>query len=118
MPTRYEVNITHQLEIMPNGKVLVPGCEPTSALSSNVLNSWLAQSGCGSALVDLDLALAAIPGSHVKLGCNFGRAGTRQKWLVLPGIDTDCPCASYPDYYNILRNLADQEPEAEESFDS
>jgi hypothetical protein len=107
-----------QLEILANNKILVPGCEPTSALSSNKLSSWLAESGCGSALVDLDLALEAIPGSYVKMGLNFSRGNRRQKWFVLPGIDPGCPCSSYDDYYSILKDLAGEEVIEKPVFDS
>jgi hypothetical protein len=118
LPSRLETTISHQLEVIANNKVMVPGCEPTSALSSTTLSSYLAESGCGNALVDLEDALEAIPGSFVKLGANFNRGGFRQKWLVLPPIDTDCPCDEYPDYYDILRSLASEELPVEEDFDS
>lgn len=114
MPTRIEITISHQLEVIANNKIMVPGCEPTSALSSTVLSSFLAESGCGNALVDLQDALETIPGSFVKLGANYNRGGFRQKWFVLPPIDVDCPCDDYLDYYAILRELAnDEEPEVE-----
>jgi hypothetical protein len=112
------IELTYQLEVTPTRKVLVPGCEPTSALSSTKLSSWLAETGCGNALVDLDAALEEIPGSYVKIGNNFGRGNMRQKWFVLPGIDLNCPCQSYDDYYQILRDLAGEEEENVETFDS
>ena len=118
MPTRLDTTINFQLEVIANSKILVPGCEPTSALSSTVLSSFLAESGCGSALVDLQDALATIPGSFVKLGANYNRGGFRQTWFVLPPIDTDCPCDQYPDYYDILRELANEELPVEENFDA
>lgn len=115
---RLEITISHQLEVIPGNKVLVPGCEPTSALSSTKLSSYLAESGCGNALVDLEEALAAIPGSYVKFGANFNRGNMRQKWFVLPPIDTDCPCDEYEDYYDILRDLANEELPVEENYDA
>lgn len=118
MADRLETTISLQLEIIPGNKVLVPGCEPTSALSSTVLSSYLAAAGCGNALVNLDDALAAIPGSYVKWGSNFNRGNMRQKWLVLPAVDTDCPCDEYIDYYDILRQLANEELPVEEDFDA
>ena len=117
-PSRLETTISLQLEVTANNKVLVPGCEPTSALSSLALSSYLAESGCGNALVDLQAALDAVPGSYVKLGANFNRGNMRQKWFVLPPVDTDCPCAEYPDWYQILRDLANEELPLEESFDA
>lgn len=118
MPSRIEITINLQLEVIAQGKIVVPGCEPTSALSSLTLSSYLAESGCGSALVDLQNALDAIPGSYVKYGVNFGKGGYRQSWFVLPPIDTDCPCAEHPDYYDILRSLANEEMPLEEKYDA
>lgn len=115
MTTNIDIHL--QLEVMPNGKMLVPGCEPTSALSSTKLSSWLAESGCKNALVDVNLALEMIPGSYLKYGRNFHR-GTRQKWFVLPAIDPDCPCEEYPDYYNILREIASEDTPVEETYDA
>ncbi len=108
------IDILLQLEVLPNNKIIIPGCEPTSALSSIKLSSWLAQSGCADgALINLDDALAAIPGSYVKLGANFNRGNTRQKWFVLPARDTDCPCADQPDWYSVLKGLPKDEPPEE-----
>lgn len=109
--------ISLQLEIWPNNKVLVPGCEPTSSLSSRTLSAYLAKHGCGSALVDLTAALAAIPGSFVKFGANFNRQGYRQKWFVLPPANPVCPCESQPDYYKILKSLATEDIPEEEAYD-
>ncbi len=109
--------ISLQLEVIPGGKILVPGCEPTSALSSRALSAYLALHGCGSALVDVNVALAAIPGSYIKLGANFNRGSYRQKWFVLPPYAPHCPCPPYPDYYAILRSLANTELPVEESYD-
>ena len=117
-PRVFGINIYHQLEVMSNNKVMVPGCEPTSALSSVALSSYLAASGCGNAIVDLNDALEAIPGSYVKLGSNFNRGNMRQKWFVLPPIDTICPCDQYEDYYEKLRDLANEELPVEESYDA
>lgn len=112
------IQINHQLEILANNKIQVPGCEPTSALSSNLLSSWLAELGCNNALVDVNLALAAIPGSYVKIGSNYNVGNRRQKWFVLPPIGTDCPCQSYEDFYEILRGISDTEELAEESLEN
>ena len=118
MTSRSDTVITFQLEIIAQRKIMVPGCEPTSAVSSTALSSYLAESGCGNALVNLKDALDAIPGSRVKYGINFGRGGFRQSWFVLPPMDTDCPCADRPDWYAILRQLANEEPPLEETYDA
>ena len=102
------ITIQHQLEIIPGNKILIPGCEPTSALSSPSLSYNLSEFGCGDALLDVDVALSAISGSYIKLGNNYNRGNTRQKWYVLPPLDVNCPCQTYDDYYNILKSLADE----------
>jgi hypothetical protein len=116
-PSTWTHTIAWQLEVMPGNKILVPGYEPTSALSSRTLGAYLAKHGIGNPLVDLQVALAAIPGSFVKLGANFNRGGFRQKWFVLPPLKPDCPCQSYEDYYKILKSLASDDLPVEEKFD-
>lgn len=112
------INIQWQLEVLPSGKLLVPGCEPTSALSSAKLSSWMAKAGCKNVMVSVQDALAAIPGSYLKYGTHFGRGNMRQTWFVMPPIDPDCPCTQYPDYYRILRELASEEAPVEEVYDA
>jgi hypothetical protein len=118
MVTRISITFSHQLEVITGNKVLVPGCEPTSALSSTALSSYLAESGCGNAIITLQVALDGIPGSYVKLGSNYNRGNMRQKWLVLPPIDVDCPCDKYVDYYQILRDLANDEVATVDEYDT
>ncbi len=109
--------VQYQLEIKGINKILIPGCEPTSALSSKTLSAYMAAGkSCKNALIDLKTALAAIPGSYVKYGINFNK-GVRQKWYVLPPVPTNCPCDLYPDYYEILRNLPGTELPVESEFD-
>ncbi len=117
-PSTWTHTIAWQLEVMPGNKILVPGYEPTSALSSRTLGAHLAKQGISTPLVDLQTALAAIPGSFVKLGANFNRGGFRQKWFVLPPLKPDCPCQTYDDYYKILKDLASGELPVEEKFDT
>lgn len=108
---------SYQLEIRGNNKVLIPGCEPTSSLTSRTLSAYMAAGKmCKNALIDLKAALAAIPGSYVKYGINFNK-GVRQKWYVLPAIPINCPCDKYVDYYNILRSLPGSELPVEEEYD-
>lgn len=109
--------INLQLEIKGQNKVLVPGCEPTSSLSSRTLSAYMAAGeGCKNALIDVKLVLEAIPGSYIKYGYNFNK-GVRQKWLVLPPIPLGCPCPTPVDYYDILRNLPGTELPIEEEYD-
>lgn len=110
-----DINISIQLEISQDGKIIVPGCEPTSSLSSRTLGAYMARGGCGSALVNVTDAVAAIPGSYVKSGLNFGRGQINQKWYVLPPVGSECPCTDHEDYFEILRGLATEDiPETEE----
>lgn len=112
-------NITYRflLEIQGNNKVLVPGCEPTSSSSSKTLSAYMAMGKvCQNALVDLNTALEAIPGSTVIFGNNFNK-GIRQRWFALPQIDPTCPCDKYPDYYEMLRQIPGDELPISEEFD-
>ena len=112
------VDISWQLEVLPNNKLLIPGCEPTSSLSSATLACWMAKAGCKNAIMDVSVALAAIPGSYLKFGTNYERGGMRQTWYVLPPVNPECPCQTYPDYYRILRDLASEEAPIEETYDA
>ncbi len=116
--TTWTHSIAWQIEVHASNKILVPGCEPTSALSSRALGAYLAKHGCGNALVNVEDVLCAIPGSFLKFGANFNHLGYRQKWLVLPPFWPGCPCPTYPDYYKILKSLANVELPVEESFDA
>lgn len=96
------------LEVLGTGMILVPGCEPTSAMSSDTLTRF---NECECATVPLDVALEAIPGSTIRFGIN-NNTGIRLRWFVLPEECPECPCNGQPDYYGILRGLC-QEPEPE-----
>jgi hypothetical protein len=113
-----DVQVSLQLEVKPGGKILVPGCEPTSAMSSRTLGMFLQKTGrCKNALVPLNSALAAIPGSYVKFASNFGRGGAAQRWFVFPPTLPGCPCPAVIDYYDMLRNIAVEELPPTEEFD-
>lgn len=117
-PSTWTHTIAWQLEVMPGNKILVPGYEPSSALSSRTLGAYLARQGVSNPLVNLSAALAAIPGSFVKMGANFNRGGFRQKWFVLPPLRPNCPCQRHEDYYKILKDLATDELPVDEKFDT
>ena len=73
--------VQYQLEIKGINKILIPGCEPTSALSSKTLSAYMAAGkSCKNALIDLKTALAAIPGSYVKYGINFVTVVAAVEW--------------------------------------
>jgi len=110
-----DINIERSLEVLPNNKLIVPGCEPTSAVTSVTLTR---QSRCGNSIVNLADALAAIPGSRVELLSNFG-AGPRKKLFILPPFNQDCdPCPIETDWYEVLRLLAVEETPVTEQFDA
>ena len=117
-PSTWTHTISWQLQIMPGNKILVPGYEPSSNLSSRTLSAYLAKQGVQSSLVDVKTALAAIPGSYIKLGSNFNQGGFRQKWFVLPPFKPNCPCKSYDDYYKILKSLVTEDAPETESFEA
>jgi len=99
------VTVSNMLQILPNRTVMIPGCEPPSSVSSLRFSSWYQQNGCDGGMVDVDAVLAAIPGSTIVYGVNYGPGNWRQRWLKLPGRADDCPCPINIDYYKIMKNL-------------
>jgi len=113
------ITLRHQLEVMGTDQILIPGCEPTSAMTSDALNR---AATCNGALISLKDALAAIPGSYTLYSHNFGSGNMRKKWFVLPTIQTECGagkdvCPKYPDYYNTLRTMASTATTTTTSYD-
>ena len=97
------IYIANRLEVFGADMVLVPGCEPTSALTSYTL---LMYRTCKAAMVHLHDALNAIPGSWVEWQVNNGQSnGSRKKWFVLPRVYQTCPSTPYPDFYKMLRDI-------------
>jgi len=111
------IRIERKLEVIGNNKLIVPGCEPTSAVTSTTLMAYQQREGtCKNAVVNLQDALDAIPGSRIELGTNFN--SPRKKWFVLPPFDPEaCPCAGEPDWYGVLKSLAQEEAPITEKFD-
>lgn len=99
-----DISYTYVFEVKPGDWVQVPGCEPTSEITSNTLNQFL---NCKHSLIKLTTVLNNIPGSFVEFSYNGGNF--RKKFLRLPPILPDCPCTNYPDYFEILRQLDDPE---------
>lgn len=98
------------IEILGTNKVPIPGCEPTTSMTSDVLSRF---NSCECVLIPLEVALAAIPGSTVKFGINAGN-GIQTRWFVFPAECKKCPCSSDPDYYGILRGLCTNETQPAE----
>lgn len=113
-----DVYESNQLEVLPGNRIIVPGCEPASYVSSRTLSyAYKNQLKCGSGHVDLKVALANIPGSYVKYGLDWGRGRTRTTFFVFPSQTRNCPCNSLVDYYAILKSLATEESVVEKSYD-
>lgn len=96
------IQIQNRLEIFKGNKLLVPGCEPTSAFTSPTLAE---NRECAASVVDLTDALAAIPGATVVAWSN-----PRTRFFVLPSGPPPSPdncksCIPQPDYYQILRDI-------------
>ena len=101
--------IQNRLEVLGSDRILVPGCEPTSALSSDTLMRF---SSCGGATANLYEALEAIPGSKVEYQMNAGESnGVRKRWFVLPPYDPGCPCQAMFESFAILKELAKKDEE-------
>jgi hypothetical protein len=110
------IEIANLLAIMPNDLIQVPGCEPPSSISTLRFAAYYAQSGCEGALVTLESALEALPGSEVVYSVNFGPPNFRAKWLRLPPTYAVCPCPGGNDWYGILKALPKAQVEEEESL--
>jgi hypothetical protein len=104
-----------KLEVIGSDTIIVPGCEPQSALTSDTLARF---STCGKASVKLADALEAIPGSRIEFQINNGESnGARRRWFVLPERELGCPCTDkVDDWYGILKELANEEDEEEFDF--
>lgn len=96
------ITIQNKIEVISGNKIMVPGCEPTSAFTSPTLAE---NRVCLASVVSLADALAAIPGSTVIYTSN-----PRRKWFVLPSGPPPTPqkCAGQcrvEDWYQVLRSL-------------
>jgi len=107
------VTISMVLNVIRGDRVLVPGCEPASTLTSTRMMSEMREQGlCTCAIVDLADILEAIPGSYIKYFPNSGHMGS-QKILVLPPRTQECPCATLDDHYETIRGLCREATEDE-----
>lgn len=110
--------IRNRLRVLPGppgsgGMVVVPGCEPSSSLTSPTLFREIKEADvCKSSLVTVADALEAIPGSEVVTMLNY-EVQSGKTWLVLPPLSTQCPQEVDPDWYKILRGLGNEFTEEE-----
>lgn len=110
--------ITFQLEILPGDRIIVPGCEPTSYVSSRSLSyAYKNQLMCGTGYVDLKTALTAIPGSYVKIGLDWAKGQKPARFYCFPAESRDCPCNSTTDWYALLKALAIEDQTIQEQYD-
>ena len=97
--------IQNRLEVLRGNKIIVPGCEPTSAFTSPTLAE---NRDCKTTVVDLADALAAIPGSTI-----ISWRNPRTRFFVLPSgpppSPDDCKnCIPQPDWYQLLRDIGEE----------
>lgn len=101
------ISISRKLLIQGN-KVLLPGCEPESGITSTIL---ALNRSCCSSHIDLDVALAAIPGSYIENKPYV--KNQKDRWLVLPPIIQNCDCGEVIDYFRLLREAACNQDQSE-----
>lgn len=107
------IKLEFRISIMRGDRILVPGCEPTSVLTSTTMAREMREDEvCAGSIVDLADVLEAIPEATIERIPNGGYSGN-MKVLVLPAFDTDCPCTPRTDYYQILRNIGREATEEE-----
>jgi hypothetical protein len=99
-----DITIAIKFNVIPPNSLLLPGCEPNSTVTSTKLYEEMLKAGtCKCAIVDVDKALEAIPGSYIIFLDNFGPPAN--KFYVLPSVIQNCPIAPHTDWYAILRSL-------------
>jgi hypothetical protein len=99
--------IRNKLEIQPGNVINVPGCEPTTSLTSDTLSRNLK---CNASIIPVEDVLRLIPGSRiVRVLSPFGQTGTGM-FLELPSgppqNGNECPAECIPDWYAVLRKHA------------
>ena len=105
--------------MLAGGRIIVPGCEPTSYVSSlSLAYAFKNKLKCGTGYVSLKKALANIPGSTVKYCKDWGKGNTTTIFFVFPAIEKNCSCSDHIDYYAVLRGLATEDETITTSYDS
>lgn len=108
------VTLQRKLPILPGGRIIVPGTEPSTTVTSVTLDAEIRKLGIPvPSMIMAKDALALIPGSKILLLENFG-APTEQVF-VFPENDISCPCPENVDYYKIL--LDNARPATEDELD-
>jgi hypothetical protein len=109
------IDIANKLWINEGGKIMVPGCEPVSELTSENLATQLR--ACGGSEISARKALELIPGSRIEIS-TFSPS---MRYFVLPsGPPPDgnvCPKVCIEDWYALLRGEVEPEPEQPDEAD-
>lgn len=101
------ISIKNKLEVLAGGFINVPGCEPTSSLTSDTLSKNM---HCNASVIPLQDVLRLIPGSKlVRAVYPSGTSSTG--WFVElpsgpPGNGNICPTDCLTDWYKILKENA------------
>lgn len=110
------MEIVRRLEVIGQDRILIPGCEPVSEVTSPTLMRELRKGGlCTNSYAYLQEALDAIPGSYVEFGVNYGY-GPIKKFFVLPPATIRC-CDSGLDWFSILKSLPGNPQATEEEHE-
>ena len=97
------IRIARMLNVLAGDRIIVPGTEPSTTISSTSLEAQMLGGGLPMvSIISLADALKAIPGSSIQLLSNYG--APIQKLFVLPESDIDNPSTS--DYFLMLREAA------------
>lgn len=110
------IEIKNKLQIAQDNTVQVPGCEPTTSLTSTGL---LRNLSCNGSRISVEDVLRLIPGSRVVRGASpLGNYGTGS-FIELPSgppPNSGCPSSCGTDWYAILKenasNLTPRQAEA------
>lgn len=96
------IQISNKLRIIADQWVMIPGCEPTSMVTSTGLLQTYSKN-CTSSYVSTTNALAAISGSYIEI------SPQGDKYFVIPTFkNIGCTsCDAKPDYYALLRSVAE-----------
>ena len=113
------IEVSLKLEVVAGNKIVVPGREPLSDVTSTAL---LSRMTTVPAMVDVKKALEAIPGSKLEYPLNWSGGGStstyRRAYFVLPPHRMGCPCSDYQDWYKVLGDLAEDVIPLEEKYES
>ena len=114
------ITIRNKLEIQPGNMVKVPGCEPITSMTSDVLARNMC---CHASEIPVEDCLRLIPGSRIVIALRPTGTSSTGRFLELPAgpppAGDGCPARHIPDWYKIMRAHArvrqtrDDEPHEE-----